>query len=87
MPGIVGGVPGVLGCGDIGVVSTGIVGCGAGVIELSGDVVVIPVLSVAFPVIVRVLLSDAVLVLGSVSSVCVLAQAAVRTSVEAMARP
>lgn len=91
------GVPWVGIAGDVGisVLSDGIVGGEAGetvgVIELSTGIVVLA-LSVALPVIVRVLLSDAVVLVLGVSDIpsselCVLAQAAVNTSDEATARP
>jgi hypothetical protein len=76
------GVPGVGIDGSDGVV------VGDGMAELSIGMVVVLALSVALPLIERVLVSDAVvLVLGSVSELCVLAQAAENTSVEATARP
>jgi hypothetical protein len=61
---------------------------GDGIDVLSVGIVVVLALSVALPLIERVLLSEAVaLVLASVSELCVLAQAAENTSVEATARP
>jgi hypothetical protein len=74
--------------GGVFVVGGVVVVLGVIVDELS--IVVVLALSVALPLIVRVLLSDDVVLLGvsdAVSELCVLAQAAVRTRVDATARP
>lgn len=67
----------------------GVVGVDGVVVEAL-SIVVVEALSVAFPVIVRVLLSEDVVAFAEsevVSEFCVLAQAAVRTRVDATARP
>jgi hypothetical protein len=86
--GIVGSDGGVVGVPGVGIEgSDGVVG-DVGMDVLSVGIVVVLALSVALPLIERVLVSEAVaLVLASVSELCVLAQAAENTSVEATARP